>query len=324
MKQTEAFSKGKIQTVKGLLSKEKLGYCQCHEHLFLSKGESFRLNPALWMDDSEKTIKELEAYRILGGKSIVDAQPGGCGRMAGKLLEASSKSNINIIASTGFHKLCFYPDKHPVRELKTAVLTELFISEIREGMHISDSLDTGIKTDAKAGVIKTALDIDGLEGRYKDLFKAALQASAETGVPILCHIEKGSDFLNALKFFSKNGVLSDNVIACHLDRAVHDINIHKEAAKFGIYLEYDTIARPKYHTDRQEIELIMAMVDAGFEKSILLGLDTNRERLKSYGGSTGLDYILANFIPEMKSSGIPEQTIANLTTVNPGCALAIK
>ena len=79
----------KIHTVLGPVLPEKLGFTQCHEHLMLSKGASYQCNPALWMDDIEASVKEAAAYREMGGAALVEAQPGGCGRMAEELKEIS-------------------------------------------------------------------------------------------------------------------------------------------------------------------------------------------------------------------------------------------
>ena len=78
----------------GPISPEELGFTQCHEHLLLSKGESYRQNPALWMDDVESSIKEAKVYRERGGSALVEAQPVG-------------RTGVNIVASTGYHKRLF-------------------------------------------------------------------------------------------------------------------------------------------------------------------------------------------------------------------------
>ena len=49
---------GKIVTVKGEIEPEQLGICQSHEHLLLRKGQSYLVNPALFMDEPEKSAKE--------------------------------------------------------------------------------------------------------------------------------------------------------------------------------------------------------------------------------------------------------------------------
>ncbi len=62
-----------VTTVTGPIPPEKLGYCQCHEHLLLRNGQPARVNPALVFDDLEKSAQEAANYVSAGGSSIVDA-----------------------------------------------------------------------------------------------------------------------------------------------------------------------------------------------------------------------------------------------------------
>lgn len=314
--------KAAIQTVRGRIHPEQLGYCQCHEHLFIARGKSFAINPALLMDELDKSVYELERYKKLGGCSIVDAQPVGCGRMAPHLLEASLRTGVNIIASTGFHKAIFYPEKHWIFNKDVDYFTELYTNELREGMYIGGDNEAPDKTiPAKCGIIKTALDVCGITGNYEKLFAAAADASMITGIPIICHIEKGSNPFELIEYMIHRSIPMNKLILCHLDRTECNPEYHMEIAKAGVYLEYDTIGRFKYHSDDMELKLIYGMTEKGFAGQILMGLDTTRERLKSYGGAIGLDYLLTTFIPLMKSYGFDDETINRLAIDNPAQAL---
>ena len=121
---------GYILTVKGNIKPEQLGYCQSHEHLFIADGQSAKLVPSLRLDDLNATCDELELFKRHGGVSIADAQPVGCGRMADMQLKASERTGVNILASTGFHKLIFYPDGHWLKTIDGDELAELYIDEI--------------------------------------------------------------------------------------------------------------------------------------------------------------------------------------------------
>lgn len=46
----------RIRTVTRDFSTETLGHCQCHEHLFIAKGKSYEVNPALWMNDKDASL----------------------------------------------------------------------------------------------------------------------------------------------------------------------------------------------------------------------------------------------------------------------------
>lgn len=318
-------NKGRIRTVLGNIDAASLGHCQCHEHVFIARGRAFEVNPALCMDDFDKTLGELRLYRQSGGRALLDAQPVGCGRMARQLAKASSLSSVDIIASTGFHKLVFYRPDHWIHRYSAEALSELFASEITCGMYEDgDGGEPSVRSGICAGVIKAALGDCGIAGRYGALFCAAADASLKTGAPVLIHVDKGADALRAAEFFDKKGLGADRLIFCHMDRAEKDLSVHKELACAGAFLEYDTIARPKYHSDEEEIKIFAKMAEEGLAWKLLFGLDTTNERLRGYGGAIGLDYILKAFIPQLKSAGFDSRAIDMISIGNPQKALSIR
>ena len=314
-----------IQTVKGLITSNELGYCQSHEHLFIAEGQSSILIPSLRLDDFEKTSQELTAYRELGGISLVDAQPVGCGRIAGSLYDVSIRTGVNIISSTGFHKLVFYPENHWIHNMDDTALLELFKGEIESGMFVDcDASLPSRRISSKAGLIKTASDTKGPSGEYRRYFEAAAEASRLTGRPILSHTEMGSGALEQIDLFTAHRIPVDSIIICHIDRVLTDMGYLLAVAETGVFMEFDTIGRFKYHSDEDEARFIKKLVEQGYEDRILIGLDTTRERMKSYGGSLGLDYILTSFIPLLKSTGITDTTVDKFTIGNPAKAFTIK
>jgi predicted metal-dependent phosphotriesterase family hydrolase len=314
-----------VMTVKGFLKNDKIGFCQSHEHLFLSKGRPWELNRDLLLDDPLKTAAELELYKKAGGATVVDCQPVGCGRMAEELRTVSELTGVNIIASTGFHKLVFYHSGHWIRSLGESGLEALFTEEISEGMYTDgDNEYPNRRTGIRPGVIKTAADSDGLTAEYRSLFRAAAAASLKTGVPIICHTEMGAYALEIADFLLSLGLAPQSVILCHLDRHAGDFGQKLEVAKTGVFLELDTIGRFKYHSDEDEVELIEALTKGGFENQILLGLDTTRVRMKSYGGGMGLDYIITSFLPRMRQAGFSETVLNKFMFGNPKRAFTVR
>jgi phosphotriesterase-related protein len=304
-----------IITVLGEIAASELGFCQSHEHIYISQSPVQAGGP---IDDPEKSLAELEIYRSAGGSAIIDAQPIGAGRDASVLARLSEQSGVHIIASTGFHKLSYYPKDHWVFSASEEELTRLFTAEIEQGMFLDGDTDFPHRqSSVRAGQIKTALDTDGLTPPYRKLFCAAARAAQSTGCPLMVHIEQGSKPLELADFLEKEGMSTARMIFCHLDRAIPDFSIHKELCRRGIYLEYDTIGRPKYHDDNHELELILELLETGYGEKLLLGLDTTRQRLRSYGGLPGLSYILEVFIPFMQKNGISKTGINRFFMENP-------
>ena len=313
-----------IRTVLGDIDPEVLGFTHCHEHIFIERNKSASINPALLIDDYAKSLQELILLRKAGGSALVDAQPVMAGRMAEWLVKASQDSAINIIASTGFHKTCFYYEDSYIFHQTEQEIADLYLNEIKQGM--LSSIQTGMqRLDARAGIIKVAVDSGGIfaDKIYEKLHSAAAAAQSESGVPVMCHMEAGTDAEEVIRFYTDAGVPAKSIWLAHLDRADDDIGHHKAAASGGTYLEYDTIARHKYHSDVYECKLIIDMIAAGYGNKLLLGLDSTRERLESYGGKPGLTYLHDVFVPYLKSNGVTENEILGLMRDNPGKALLI-
>lgn len=312
-----------IQTVTGILQPEVLTFCQCHEHLLLSKGASWRVDPALCMEDYGKSLHELMDYHAAGGSTIVEAQPVGCNRMTRELVQLSRDSGVTIIASTGFHKHCFYPAVHWLHSFSWQQIAGVFIRELTEGMFTdADNHAPTQQIGEKAGIIKTALD-KTFTPMYEELFRAAAVAQFATGAPMLIHVEKGSDPVQLFRFLSALGVPAESMIFCHMDRSTPDLQQHKFLLQKGAYLEYDTIGRFKYHSDRQEIDLMQQILRWGFAGQLLFSLDTTALRLKHYTPEgVGLTYILKTFLPLMRESGISAESIDQISRQN--CISALR
>jgi phosphotriesterase-related protein len=207
-------------------------------------------------------------------------------------------------------------------------LTALFIGEIEVGILMDAELsDTGgfdpdTWTEIRAGQIKTALEPEFTKLHAK-LFASAARAATKTGAPIMVHIEQGADPVGLADFMEKRGVCSDQMIFCHMDRAVSDPAVHRELCGRGIYLEYDTVAREKYHSDEDEISIVMERIIEGFGDKLLMSLDVTRERLVGYGGTVGLDYMQRCFIPRMRDAGVCAETIKKIFIENPRRAFSI-
>ncbi len=94
-------------------------------------------------------------------------------------------------------------------------------------------------------------------------------------------------------------------------------------AESGVYLELDTIGRFRYHSDEDEVKMILKLLDKGHEDRILLSLDTTNKRMRHYnGGDLGLDYLQVTFLPMLRKAGVGENIIRKITIANAARALA--
>lgn len=307
-----------IMSVLGGLSGERLGICQCHEHLMLRKGEGYYINSDLCMDDVDKSEAEIRSFQRAGGVTLIDAQPVGCCRMEEGLCEIARRTGVQILASTGFHKRAFYPRGHWLFDRTEKELQAVFENEIFQGMYVEcDEKFSGRQIGQRVGIVKIALEDSDCLRRDRQLFTAAICAAVHGEKSLLVHTEPDSPVQEFLSFAQKLGMKPGRIAICHMDRTKADRALHLEVVRSGAFLEYDTIGRFKYHDNEREAEQIQAIADYGFGDRLLLSLDTTAARMKAYRKeAVGLNYILTEFIPFMKKKGMESAVIMKMLTDN--------
>ena len=313
-----------VRTVLGDIPAQEVGFTHCHEHIFILPGLSQEVDPGFLLDDIDKTTAELGLFYAADGRTVVDAQGIGQER-APKLLQlASQRSKVHIIASTGFHRGVFYaPDHFRYRESAEA-LAQRMIEEINVGMAIYAGSEVVERTNIRAGLIKFASDYHLIDDNARKIAEAVAAAHLATGAPILTHCERGTCALEQVQIFSKLGVHPSCLLISHLDRNL-DRYVHEDVAHAGAYLVYDGISRVEIHSDMEIIELIRLMLEEGYGRQILFGMDMGlRSMWKSYGGGPGMTYIGNVFLIKLRRAGLTYEPIEAFTNRNPTDALAFR
>lgn len=294
-----------------------------HDHLYRGGGMEVIIDSDFLMNDIEKGTQELKSFYEAGGRSFVEMMPIGCGRSVNAYLQMAKEVPVNIIAATGFHKGKFYERTHFVHNYSVDQLTQLIVEEVTTGIETHDYNGPFVeRSKAKAGIIKGGTGYYTVSPLEVKMLKAAARAHLETGAPIATHTEYGTMGLEQLEIFRKEGVNLERVVIGHLDRNP-DPYYHLEVLKSGCYVQYDCASRAKYHSESFTVDLIKALVKAGYGKKIVFGGDLGRKSyFKAYGGGPGLAYILESFVPRLRVEGIPGSVIEDIWVNNPARILA--
>jgi phosphotriesterase-related protein len=315
---------GFVRTVLGDIPAQEVGFTHCHEHLFILPGRSQEVDPGFLLDDLDKTTAELSLFYAADGRTVVDAQGIGQER-APKLLQlASQRSKVNIIACTGFHRGAFYDGDHFRYHESVETMARRMIEEINIGMAIYAGSNVVERTNIRAGLIKFASDYHVIDDNARKIAEAVAAAHLATGAPILSHCEQGTCALEQVQLFSNLGVHPSCLLISHLDRNL-DRYVHEDVAHTGAFLVYDGISRVEIHSDMEIIELIRRMMEEGYLRQILLGMDMGRRSMwKSYGGGPGMTYIGNVFLIKLRRAGLTYEPIEAFTNRNPTDALAFR
>jgi phosphotriesterase-related protein len=253
------------------------------------------------LNQFDAILQDLIEYREKGGSTLLDCQPGGCGRDGNKLLALSKASGVNLIASTGFHRKKYYSPDYWLWKVDAEEIGDFLYGELEQGL--SETLHT--TSPIKAGFIKIAL-----EANWTDCPHAALEGAAyaalKTKALMEIHTEKGALAEKACIYFMDLGLTPRQLVFCHMDKRP-DISLQKELARLGVLLEYDTFYRPKYNPSANLWPLIEQMVSAGFSSHVVLATDmAEAEHYHFIGGGAGLASLPGEIRKQLTEKGIPE------------------
>jgi len=303
-----------FRTILGDVDVKEIGFTLAHEHLITRPPNSIiKGDPDLLVDDVTKPVQELTLYKNAGGKTFLEMSPRHYGRNIPVMVDASKKTGIHIVATTGYLKGDYFPKE--VQEWTVTQIADYIISEVMEGMDGSQH---------NAGVIKGGSSYNFISDLEKKVFKAAVIASKETGAPVSTHTEQGTMGVEQVEYVIAQGLDPSRMIVAHVD-INPDYYLHRKILNLGAYIIHDGPSKVKYGTDAHIIEIMSRQVKDGFANRIMLSCDMGRRKYwTSYGGGPGFTYIPEKFIPRLIDEGFDPEIVEMFTTKNPAEAFAIR
>lgn len=241
--------------------------------------------------------------------AVVETTPIRVGRYPSLLRDLARRSQVHVIAATGFWCEALAPAHPWARELAAASdgperMAELFIREIEEGLEDPDHGWGETFTDVRAGIIKIGTSSHMRPIEHVTHLAAAL-ASKETGCAITTHTNFGGGLEEARLLISE-GVAPERIVIGHQghldDRDHAEANeYHEDIAQMGCYVQFDRVGHDNYDADSQARQ-IAHLFEAGFSDRVLVSHDR-------------APYHVPDFKSQTKSEASWEELPADLTTV---------
>jgi phosphotriesterase-related protein len=293
----------RVRTVLGDVVPEELGATDYHEHLF----QISPLLPGDDLDDEAASRDEAGLLRAAGAGAMVEATPTGLGRRPEAAARVSAATGLRIVHVTGAHREAHYAAGSHLLADTVEQLIDRFRSDLEVGMD---------GTRVRAGAVKAGAGYWSLTAFERRVLVAVGRLAADTGAPVMVHLEHGSAGHEVLDLLAAEGCSADRVALAHADRNP-DPGLHCELAARGAYLGYDGAARHQRWPDSVLIDCLAAVVAGGAGDRVLLGGDVaRRTRYVSYGGMPGLAYLFDRFVPRLHSA-LGEAALAGLLVDNP-------
>lgn len=302
-----------IQTVRGRIKPSELGMTLIHEHIIVDFIGADKVSKERYDADEvfDVMLPYLEEIKALGVTGFGDCAPMYLARDAQLLARLAEAVDMNIITNTGLYKEPYLPQY--AFQKSADELAQIWIGEMQNGIE-----GTGIKP----GFIKIAVNQGNLIPIQQKIVRAAARTSLATGMTIASHTANGIAAMEELDILTEEGLPLNKFIFVH---AASESNqeYHFRAAERGAWVEYDGIS--KVQADRN-IQLIKGMLEKGYEDNLLLSQDAGWYNVGQPGGGNirGYTYLVEEFIPLMKNSGISQDTIDKLMIINPAQALRIQ
>ena len=303
----------KLITTLGEKTLEQLGFILPHEHIFVDLGdiaaESYK--SADVADVLNVMTPEIEKAKYAGVSVLVECTPVGVGRRVDIIKALSQATHFPVVVPTGIYREPWIPDwafEAAQRKLESWMISEL-LSEIE---------NTGVQ----AAWIKLSAGDDGITECETKILRAAASAGRMTNAVIGSHTIRGRVVLRQLEIIEEEGYTPERFIWIHT-QAESDVGFQLEVAERGAWLEFDAIGSEAF-TDEYFIERILALLEAGFAEQILLSHDRGwYDPSKPKGGAQlPYTYLTETFLPKLRTAGLDDTIIEQLTRINPFGAFA--
>jgi phosphotriesterase-related protein len=291
---------------------DKLGTILPHEHIFVDLGPIVEAN---WRAATVEQVipvmaPEIEKIQVQGVTALVECTPVGVGRRADIDRAVSEATGLPILVPTGIYREPWIPRwAHDASEeaLRDWMLGEL-TGEIEE-------------SGVQAAWIKLSAGDDGITDAEAKLLRAGARAGKETNAIIGSHTIRGRVVRDQLDILEGAGYTAERFIWIHT-QAEPDFEIHLEMARRGAWLEYDGIGGGQ--SDEVYIEHIQRLLNAGFGHKLMLSHDRGWYDPSKPGGGVPkpFTYLVETFLPKLRTAGVDEGTIRQLTETNPFNAYA--
>lgn len=268
-----------VQTATGPVDAAELGATLMHEHVFVLTPDVQANYPDEWGDEDQRVAdavaKLQEAYDV-GVRTIVDPTVVGLGRYIPRIERIAAQVPLRIVVATGLYTYddvpFFFHHRGPA--LNEAVgaevpdpMVDMFVRDIREGI-----AGTGVK----AGLLKCAIDHQGLTPGVERVMRAVAKAHLETGTPITVHTHPGSQAGLQVKrvMCDEEGVDPGRIVLGHSGDTT-DCDHLAELADAGFVLGMDRFGINLETTFEARADTLVEMVRRGYTDRMVLSQDAS-------------------------------------------------
>jgi phosphotriesterase-related protein len=266
-----------IPTVRGPIDAAELGVTLMHEHVFVLTPDVQQNYPSEWGSEEERVadaVRRLQKVHDAGVRTIVDPTVVGLGRYIPRIQRIAEQVALHIVVATGLYTyndvpFHFYYRGPALDEMLGAELpdpmVDMFVGDIRDGI-----AGTGVK----AGMLKCAIDHQGMTAGVERVMRAVAKAHRQTGAPITVHTHPGSRTGLDVKrvMCDEEGVDPGRIVLGHSGDTT-DCDHLAELADAGFVLGMDRFGLNIGTTFEARADTLIEMMRRGYTDRMVLSQD---------------------------------------------------
>lgn len=269
-----------VPTVRGPLDSAELGRTYTHEHIFTLTADVQQNYPAEWGSEDTRiadAVTQLRALSAQGIQTIVDPTVVGLGRNIPRIQRVAAQvPDLNIIVSTGVYTYdtvpFFFLHRGPALEAALGMpvpdpMVDMFVTDITEGI-------TG--TGVRAGMLKCAIDEQGMTPGVERVMRAVASAHHQTGAPITVHTHPRSRTGLEVRrvLCDEEGVAPHRILLSHSGDTT-DCDHLARLADAGFLLGMDRFGINLGTTFEKRADTLVEMCRRGYAASMVLSQDAS-------------------------------------------------
>lgn len=290
-----------------------------HEHIFVITTE-VQQNHDEWHEEERvnDAIEKLRGLKAAGYDTVVDLTVIGLGRYIPRIVRVAKEvPGLNIIVATGVYTYdrvpSFFKFRRPGGD-QPDPMTDMFVRDITKGIP-----GTG---GVRAGVLKCAIDHEGMVKDVERVLRAIAAAHRQTGAPITVHTHPESKRgLEVHRVFSDEGVDPQRVVLGHSGDTT-DADHLSELADLGYLLGMD-----RFGVDLMPFEarvgIVAEMARRGYADRMVLAhdaacyFDWMEPAAIAFTPNWHYLHIENDVLPALRKEGVTDEQIDQMLIANP-------
>jgi len=268
-----------LQTVRGAVDTADLGVTLMHEHVFIRTPDVQANYPEEWGDEEARVadaVQRLQAAYDAGVRTIVDPTVVGLGRYVPRIQRVMEQVPVNLVVATGVYT---YNDAPRFFSYRGPALNEVLGADLPDPMvdlFVGDIRDGIAGTGVKAGMLKCAIDHQGMTPGVERVMRAVAKAHLATGVPITVHTHPGSQTGLDVKrvICDEEGVDPGRVVLGHSGDS-SDCDHLSALADAGFVLGMDRFGINLDTTFEARADTLLEMIRRGYTERMVLSQDAS-------------------------------------------------